>query len=215
MAVDYLVVASSSLELEGFLTKENEIQMHNGHSFVLVCVGVGKVQSAVLTCKAIGIYGPKAVLCVGYAGALDPTLAIGDCILASSLFQYDVDLRAFHLKRGELPSPVKGETIGSLSLYCPSVEGTLNRVGGTADLFLLRPYREENPWLTEELHLGFADMESYAVAFACKQMHLPLTVCRVISDDAQGHRPKKFKDFCLLANTQFVRILKVLLDSAQ
>jgi adenosylhomocysteine nucleosidase len=215
MPVDYLVVASSLLELEGFLTKVDEIQIHKGRSFVLVCVGVGKVQSAVLTCKAIATYGPKAVLCVGYAGALDPTLLIGDCVLASSVLQYDVDLRAFRLKRGELPSPVKGETIGSLPLYCPPLEDTVSRVGGTADLFLLRAYREENPWLTEELHLGFADMESYAVAFACKQMQIKLTVCRVISDDAQGHRPKKFKDFCLLANTQFVRILEALLDSPQ
>lgn len=215
MGVDCLVVASSHLELEGFQTNLDEVQQRNGGTYVLACVGVGKVQSATLTLKAIMKYQPKAVLCLGYAGAVDPIYRIGDCVLASSVVQYDIDLRAFHLGRGEVPSAAQGETVGSLQLDCPPIEGTFVGVCGTADRFLLRSYREANPWLSGELHLGFADMESYAVAFACSAMQCPCTVCRVISDDAQGHRPKKFREFCNQANRQFVRVLGILLDRTE
>jgi nucleoside phosphorylase len=215
MSVDYLVVASSVLELEGFQTNLEVIKREKGHSFVLVCVGVGKVQSAALTLKAIMNYQPKAVLCLGYAGAVDPLLKIGDCIFASSVVQYDLDLRSFHLGRGEVPSASKGQTVGALQLELPQIAGILSGVCGTADRFLLRSFREENPWLSTDLHIAFADMESYAVAFACYTMQCPCTVCRVISDDEQGHRPKHFKEFSTQANLQFVKVLTALLDRTE
>ncbi|WP_320127827.1 5'-methylthioadenosine/S-adenosylhomocysteine nucleosidase [uncultured Sphaerochaeta sp.] len=215
MSVDLLVVASSEDELEGFLTKYNEVHFLDGKSYVLVPVGVGKVQASANTVRSIFDYHPKAVLCVGYAGGVDPGLSIGTCVLASSVVQYDIDLRAFHLQRGEVPSAKKGETLASLSLDCPPMEATISCIGGTADRFLLRPFREENPWLMEDLHLGFADMESYGVAYACFSMDCPCTVCRVISDDALGHRPKRFKPFKAQAHADFLRVFRFLLDRTE
>jgi adenosylhomocysteine nucleosidase len=211
MGVDILVVASSRRELAGF----PETGQCGRHSYATASVGVGKVQSAVLTMQALETYRPDAVLCVGYAGAVDPSLKIGDCVLATSVVQYDMDLRSFSLQRGEVPDATGTGTLGVLETACIQVDGCRTGVFGTADRFLLRSYREQNPWLLETLHLSVADMESYAVAFACKTKGCPCTVCRVVSDDANGHRPKRFARFGIEASKRFAAVLEHLSDQTE
>lgn len=213
MALDCLVVASSEMELEGFLTKVGILSYHKKKSYLLLAVGVSQVQSALNTLQAIIDYHPKAVLCVGYAGAIDRSLAIGTPILATSVVQFELDLRPFGLRRGETFGRGANEVIGELSLSVPPYPGATLAKGGSSDRFLLRPWREANPWLVDELGLGFSDMESYGVALAARMHTIPCTVCRVISDDAQGHRPKNYRVFCQKANQHFVQVLYSLLEA--
>ncbi|MBI9096195.1 MAG: 5'-methylthioadenosine/S-adenosylhomocysteine nucleosidase [Sphaerochaeta sp.] len=212
MALDCLVVASTGGELEGFLTKPDTLSDYKGKSYLLTVIGVSQVQSALNTLVAIMEYQPKRVLLVGYAGGIDAQLAIGDCVLATEVIQYELDLRAFGLKRGETLSRVPNEVLGELSLFVPPYEKAILARGGSSDRFLLRPWREANPYLVDELDLGFSDMESYGVALAAKMQNIPCTVCRVISDDAKGHRPKNYKNFCMKANQMFVEVLYSLLE---
>ena len=212
MALDCLVVASNGGELEGFLTKPDKLADYKGKSYLLTTIGVSQVQSALNTLSAIMMYKPKRVLLVGYAGGIDSELSIGDCILATEVIQYELDLRAFGLKRGETLSRVPNEVLGELSLFVPPYEDAILSRGGSSDRFLLRPWKEANPYLIDELDLGFSDMESYGVALAAKMQNIPCTVCRVISDDAKGHRPKSYKKFCLAANQMFVEVLYSLLE---
>ena len=212
MALDCLVVASSIIELEGFLTKPGELATYNQKSYLLVSLGVSQVQSALNALEAIVRYKPRRVLLVGYAGAIDPDLSLGDCVLATEVMQYELDLRLFGLKRGQTFGRAPNEVLGELSLFVPSYTGATLARGGSADRFLLRPWREANPYLRDELNLGFSDMESYGVALAAKMQNIPCTVCRVISDDAKGHRPKNYKKFCLEANKIFEQVLYSLLE---
>lgn len=163
-------------------------------------VGVGKVVSAVLAMKALSTYQPKQLVMVGYAGAVNPALSIGDCVLAGTVVQYDLDLRSFGLKRGETLRGMGRQTFATLPLHDPKLDGVKRVRMGTADRFLLRSWREENPWIAQEMEIDCADMESYAVAFACAALHIPCSVMRVISDDSQGRRPKDFGKFCRDAN---------------
>ena len=211
MALDCLVVASNGGELEGFLTKPDQKAEYKGKSYLLTTIGVSQVQSALNTLAAIIEHKPKRVLLVGYAGGIDPDLSIGDCILGTEVIQYELDLRAFGLQRGETLSRVPNEVLGELSLFVPPYEDVILSRGGSSDRFLLRPWREENPYLIDEMDLGFSDMESYGVALAAKMQNIPCTVCRVISDDAKGRRPKSYKKFCLAANQKFVEVLYSLL----
>ena len=213
MAVDCLVVASSEKELEGFLTKGKQPVEYAGKQIVFICVGVGNVQAGINTLDAIALYQPNAVLGVGYAGGIDPTLKIGDGIVATSVIHYDVDLRSFGLKRGEVFGPQSREVLGELFLFAPQVEETKQGKMGSAERFLLRSYREDNPWLLDELALASSDMESYGMALAALKKGLPCTIFRVISDDAFGHRPKDYKKFCLQANKKFLEFLYRLLES--
>lgn len=212
MALDCLVVASSPRELEGFLTKADILTYHLEKSYLVTSVGVSQVQSALNAMKAIIEHQPRRVLMVGYAGAIDPSLQIGDCILATEIIQYELDLRSFGLKRGETFGRAPNEILGKLPLFVPPNEGAILAKGGSSDRFLLRPWREANPYLTDELALGFSDMESYGVALAAKMQGIACTVCRVISDDGQGRRPKNYKTFCQSANQKFVEVLYSLLE---
>ncbi len=212
MALDCLVVASSSRELEGFLTKPGYLANYKGKNYMLAIIGVSQVQSALYTLASLMEHQPKRVLLVGYAGGIDPSLSIGDCVLATEVIQYELDLRPFGLKRGETFGRDPNEVLGELPLYTPPYENAIRARCGSSDRFLLRPYREANPWLVDELHLGFSDMESYGVALASKMLDIPCTVCRVISDDATGRRPKSYKNFCLQANKVFVEVLYSLLE---
>lgn len=212
MNLDCLVLASSQRELEGFLTKSDIVSSYLGKSYVLRVIGVSQVYSALNTMQALQHYRPQRILLVGYAGAVDPQLLIGDCVLATEVVQYELDLQAFGLKRGQTFGRNPNEVVGELSLFYPSYEGAILVRGGSADRFLLRSWREANPYIREELNLGFADMESYGVALAASMEGIPCTICRVISDDAQGRRPKNYTKFCQEANKKFVEILHVLLE---
>jgi len=193
MGIEVLLVAATDRELDGVETQGNPW-------LAKAVLGVGKVLSAVNAVHAIMQYQPKLVIMVGFAGAVDPTLSIGDCVIAKSVVQYDVDLRTFKLARGETFRGMGRQTVGQLDVYCPKLAEVKPVTMGSADRFVLRSWREENPWIIEEMGIGCVDMESYAVAYACHTLDVPCTVLRIISDDALGHRPKDFKKFVSEAN---------------
>ncbi|MBJ2357902.1 5'-methylthioadenosine/S-adenosylhomocysteine nucleosidase [Sphaerochaeta sp. S2] len=213
MSVDVLLVAPLKHELEGILTKLNEPVLFASKRVIGTVVGVGKVASGIAVAKAIITYKPALVVLVGYCGALEETLAIGDIVCASSVVQYDLDLRAFGLDWGSTFLGDGSHAPSFLPLYCPAIEGVKSVVMGTADRFLVRSYREEHPELRENLHLGCSDMEGYAVAFACHTASIPCAIIRVVSDDAKGRRHKQFPVFVREANKKLQETLQLLLES--
>jgi len=212
MLVDVLVVAAMQHELEGILTKLNEPVMVEGKQVVGTLVGVGKVVSALATQQAILTYQPKQVVLLGFGGAVDPNLEIGSAVIATKVVQYDLDLRRFGLGWGDTFSPEGTTTKGSLDLYAPPIEVFSPMVFGSADRFLLRSEREQHPELATELGIGLADMEGYSVALACRMHQLPCTLLRIVSDDAQGRRPKRFAVFAQQARQKLAQGLYSLLE---
>lgn len=213
MNIDVLVLAATKRELEGVLTKFDEPLSLAGQLVVGLCTGVGKVQSALSTLKALSAYAPHQVIVLGYAGAIDPALEIGDAITATKAVQYDLDLRLFALERGGTFDGSGRIVSGHIDLFVPNLQGFKKVALGTADRFLLRSYRQENPYLIDELGLGACDMEGFAIAQACKLESIPCSILKVISDDAMGHRPKDFKRFVRQANERLKEGLLQLLES--
>lgn len=213
MSVDVLLVAPLKHELEGILTKLNEPVLFASKRVIGMVVGVGKVASGIAVAHAIAAYKPALVVLVGYCGALEETLAIGDIVCASRVVQYDLDLRAFGLDWGSTFLGDGTHAPSFLPLYCPPIEGAKSVVMGTADRFLVRSYREEHPELREDLHLGCSDMEGYAVAFACHAANIPCAIIRVVSDDAKGRKPKQFPAFVREAAKGLRNALHLLLES--
>ncbi len=213
MKVDVLVVAPLRHELEGVLTKLDEPVAIASKRVIGTVIGVGKVASGVAIARSIALYEPKLVVLVGYCGALDEHLAVGDVVCANKVVQYDLDLRAFGLDWGSTflgdgsPSPP------FLPFYCPTIDGVKTVVMGTADRLLVRSYREEHPELREVLQLDCSDMEGYAVAFACYSANIPCAILRVVSDDAKGKRPKQFKQFIRESTIKLQDTLQLLLES--
>jgi nucleoside phosphorylase len=190
MQNEVLVLAASKSEL-GWCSQRDGVQSG--------IIGTGKVQACANTMQIVQEAKPDAVFLVGWSGATIPSIRIGEGRWGYRCIQYDIDLQAFGFCRGIVPDG-KGGQKGMLDLALPGrIEGVLL---GCADRFLLRRYREENPWL-EDLGIGMCDMESYAVAFACLKLGVSLYVYRVASDDYEGHRPKSFGKFMSEADKSF------------
>lgn len=61
----------------------------DGHDVVLTGSGMGKVNAAIVTTLLADRFGCRAIVFSGVAGGLDPSLAIGDVVIAEQVIQHD------------------------------------------------------------------------------------------------------------------------------
>jgi adenosylhomocysteine nucleosidase len=62
-------------------------RLHHGAGTVALAItGRGNVGAAVLAERAIAMFQPRAVLCVGVAGSLRPEIALGDVVVATKVY---------------------------------------------------------------------------------------------------------------------------------
>lgn len=76
-----------------------------GIPVVVAKSGIGKVNAAVCTQILIGDFHVDSVIFTGVAGALLPSLRIGDIVVANGTVQHDFDLTVFGRRPGEIPAP--------------------------------------------------------------------------------------------------------------
>ena len=167
---------------------------------VLAVIGSGKVQAAIHTASLVSRLSPQRLFCVGIAAGVDPSLRLGEVVQVTDAVQYDLNIGRFGLKRGMIN--------GTLPVYAEAdtrEDGIPAVRCGTADIFLTKGYVEDSPWLTGELGVQIADMESYAVIAAAEEASVPCMVYRVISDTMAGERPSDFKEFMQEASQSLFR----------
>jgi adenosylhomocysteine nucleosidase len=207
-----LVVASSLAELQGHVKygvyanpsatcAYSTVRLTpQGESFAVVCVGVGQVNAALNTYQAIQALNPSLVVGIGTCGALRDELMVGDILVAGKVVQYEVDLRRFGLKRGELPG-ADGISRGALPTDFPTWKWDAGkrlstaRTLGTADRFLVAADRRDAGYLQDELGLDAVDMESYAMVAAARKASVPVAILRTVSDTNRGARPRSYPAF--------------------
>jgi len=180
-----------------------------GKDVIVVFSHWGKVAAASTTAVLITRFGVKEVIFTGVAGAIDPSLAIGDIVVASDLYQHDMDARPL-IKRYEIPmlglaampsdltrrkqlvhaanafvdtrlrAALASETVEEFSLHSPRVV-----IGAVAsgDQFIASQAD------VDELRCRLSDvacveMEGGAVAQVCSEFGTPFSVVRTISDSA-------------------------------
>ena len=74
-----------------------------GQDIVLCKSGVGKVNAGVCTQILIDQFKISKVIFTGVAGALNPTLEIGDIVISNVCQYHDLDASALGFKKGEIP----------------------------------------------------------------------------------------------------------------
>ncbi|WP_010134928.1 5'-methylthioadenosine/adenosylhomocysteine nucleosidase [Ochrovirga pacifica] len=189
----------------------------NKQEVVLVFSNWGKVAAAITTTQLIAHFNPKEIIFTGVAGAIDPTLAIGDLVLANSLVQHDMDASPL-FKKHEIPligkssfTPPKNkllqdciaafqasyfthiskEEAKEFNIKLPTVVMGLIASG---DQFI-SDVQTQNQLKNQLPNLSCVEMEGAAVAQVCEAYETPYQVIRIISDKANDNAPIDFPKF--------------------
>lgn len=177
----------------------------HGKEVIFCKSGVGKVNAAVCT-QVLLDAGASCVLFTGVAGALDPSLQIGDIVISTSCIQHDVDVTPLGFKRGVIPYQPRSEFPADKALIKLADEAANALFPGrsmkgkilSGDQFIAsRSIVEE---LRDTMGGACAEMEGAAVAQVCDMNGVPYVVIRSMSDKADGSAHVNFPEFTMQAS---------------
>lgn len=186
---------------------------------VPVCVarcGIGKVHAALCALGMILKYRPEAIVNIGVAGALRDSLRVGDCVIARSAVQHDMDTTPI----GDPPGMISGpdmvyfpcdEELAQLLEKAAAQCGlkTEQAAIATGDQFITGT--EKKDFLSESFGAAACDMEGGAIAQCCYEMGVPYAACRCISDTRLGDG-REYEEKASFACAQEEKLLRAFLS---
>ncbi len=207
----------------------------DGIDTVVVFSRWGKVAAATTVSTLIHEFNITELLFTGVAGAIHPSLSIGDIVVAKRLIHHDLDVRPI-LKQYEIPllnltwletdefrlnsaEKAINTLLGNKNLHAAIDEAELEKFNivdpklftgdvASGDQFFFKSSQKH------ALHAQLPDvlcveMEGAAVAQVCFEHDVPFTVIRTISDDADESSPVNFAEFIKeVASKYSVEIIK-------
>lgn len=184
----------------------------HGKSVIFCKSGVGKVNAAVCTQLLLDA-GASCVLFTGVAGALDPSLNIGDIVVSTSCIQHDMDVTPLGFAKGVIPFHPNSDFQADSQLVQLAYEASERLFPGrslkgkvlSGDQFIAS--RETVEMLHQTLDGACAEMEGAAVAQVCDMNNIPFVVIRSMSDKADGSAHVNFAEFTVEASTNSYRII--------
>ncbi len=209
-----------------------------GINIILVLSRIGKVAAANTTATLILKFNPKIIIFTGVAGAVEPSVNIGDIVLSNNMAQHDLDASPIY-PRYEVP------ILGITNFRVPKLISDMTRKAikeflenDITDDFkanIMKAFGISTPILhvgtivsgdqfvkdsstTKRIKQDFAEakcveMEGAAVAQVCKEFNIPFLVIRVISDKADHSAEIDFIKFLDMASHYSRGILKRLLPA--
>ena len=140
-------------------------------SIVLVRSGVGQQRAEDATLQVIDRFRPSTLVSIGYAGAVQPELNVGDLVIADTIIE--------EKKKGEY-SPDSDWLNRAKDVTCP--EGFKAVVGGllTVDNVIHDSLSKQE--LGKNYSVQAVEMETSAIAKVAEEKDVPLLSLRVISD---------------------------------
>lgn len=188
----------------------------DGVPVLLATCGIGKVQAAALT-QALLERGASAVLFTGVAGGVDPTLRVGDLVVAADALQHDVDVTALGYARGQVPGheavrwaadAALRDRVAAAARTVAALEGVRVVVGTVAsgDRFVADP--ADVAHLRAEFGAACAEMEGGAVAQVCAAWGVPWAIVRSVSDTADHDAHVDFRAFTKVAAARAVAVVR-------
>lgn len=197
----------------------------DGHDVVLAGSGMGKVNAAIVTTLLADRFGCRTIVFSGVAGGLDPTLDIGDVVIADRIIQHDAGVLEGERVRAYQPgyAPIINPTD---RLGYPTDPALLGRVKDRLDGISVPGQLVYGTVLTGDQYLNCEttrvrllreldgraiEMEGGAVAQVCEAFNLPWLVIRALSDLAGGNALFDFPTFVDQAAATSATILRRLL----
>ena len=152
----------------------------------------------------IDVCAPGQILFTGVAGALNPSLEIGDTVIARDCIIHDMDATALGFKRGEIPqSPYRviscdAELVARAAAVKPLSGNVLIGRVLTGDQFVSSV--ETRNELRTTLGGDAAEMEGASVGLVATVNRVPFLLIRTISDKADGQAHINFNAFLKFAS---------------
>ena len=143
-----------------------------GKEAVVITTGVGTAAAATAVANVIEFHEPKWVISAGFAGALVEDLRRGQIVMASEVVQGDKPPLSVGLTLD--PSQTPGLHVGRLV--------TVDKLIRT---------RQAKEQLAKSHAAVACDMESYAIAEACRAKNVRFLSVRIISDSLADELPKE------------------------
>ncbi len=158
--------------------------VRGGRSILFLKTGVGPRRAARSLAEALMVTRPLQILVIGYAGALDPGLKLGDLVAVEKAFAVTLDKDrprweyaridgTFELADGEMLAQV-ARSVG----LDVCVADTL-----TSPHVLGSPAHKQLLW--EKFSASIVDMETAALARISASNSIPISCVRAVSDEAQ------------------------------
>jgi adenosylhomocysteine nucleosidase len=154
-----------------------------GATLHLLKLGIGPARSAVTLERALANLKATSILIIGYAGALDPELKLGELVVVERAHLLAEEPRNIPL--GEINLDSSWELAGAERLF------TLARGAGLAvrrSTVLTSPsvigVPEQKRFLFQRFGTAIVDMETAALARVASTSAVPLSCVRAVSDEA-------------------------------
>ena len=182
---------------------------------VIAQAGEGKVNAAYSATTMICRFAPDAVINTGCMGGLNPNLHTLDVVIATSLFEHDLEYGALGFPRGTVFLPDGSTTreffadngLCSGLLTAARNRGAEASVGiiASGDLFVSND--EDRNRIRDTFHADGCEMEGAAVAHVCSIAKVPFAVIRAVSDGANSNSGMSFEEFARKAGETSAAIL--------
>lgn len=174
-----LLVVALEEEFDGDLLPED---------WQIVYTGIGKVNAAIMTCEAVGLFMPDVIVNYGSAGAISD---VSGLVEIRAVLQRDMDTRPL-AERGITPRE------NSSVMHCLTTSSNL--ICATGDSFVT----EHDPWL-HQLEVDVVDMEAYAIAKVARYTGIPFCCWKYVSDNADSSAPDVWKENASNGQMQFLQ----------
>ena len=172
---------------------------YKGVELVIAYSKIGKVFSTLTASTMIEHFGCEKLLFSGVAGGINPSLKIGDLIVATKLSQHDLDITAFGHPMGFVPGgSVFVEADRELIALSKEVATELGKnvvegIIATGDQFVHQESVKEN--IVKNFGADALEMEGGSVAVVCDALNVPFFILRSISDTADTDASFSFDEF--------------------
>lgn len=172
---------------------------YRGVDLVIAYSKIGKVFSTLTATTMIEHFGATKLLFSGVAGAISPTLKVGDLIVATKLAQHDLDITAFGHPFGYVPEgSVFVETDKEMIEMSKEVAVSMGKIVqegiiATGDQFVANEERKN--WIGSTFGADALEMEGGSVAVVCNALNVPFFILRAISDAADMDASFSFDEF--------------------